>query len=97
MSAVILVRNVFELHFGKAREALAVLAERSNVQVNMPQGRVLTDLTGPFYTVVLEFEFESLVAMEQEMGRRAAGWQDWYAKLTPLVRQGRREIYRIVE
>ena len=54
---MILIRNVFRLKFGKAREAVALIKEGVAIQKRAGANfaaRVLTDLTGPFYTVVLE-------------------------------------------
>jgi hypothetical protein len=54
---MIVIRNVFQLKFGKAREAVALMKElaiqkRALAGTDFP--RVLTDVTGPFYTLVLE-------------------------------------------
>lgn len=95
---MILVRDVFQLHFGKAKEALALQAEGHELEHESGYNvtRVLTDLTGPYYTLVIESTFENLAAFEQAT-RFSPRWQDWYAKFLPLVREGRREIFRIVE
>lgn len=53
---MILVRNVFQLKFGKAREAAALIKENEAL-IKRHGGaptRFLTDLTGPFYTLVME-------------------------------------------
>jgi hypothetical protein len=47
---MIVVRNVFQLKFGKAREALAVMKEGVAIQRRLAaegSARLLTDLTGP--------------------------------------------------
>ena len=97
---MILLREVFQLKFGKAKEALALipegiaLAARGGVKTE----RVLTDLTGPYYTLVLESTHASLAeferSLEGELG--AAEWSAWYERFKPLVESGRREIFRIV-
>ena len=54
---MILVRNVFRLKFGKTKEAVALMKEGLAIQkrAGAPYTyRILTDLTGPFYTMVLE-------------------------------------------
>ena len=56
---MIVIRNVFRLKFGKAREAVALFKEGIAIQKRVGAGmdfstRLLTDVTGPFYTVVLE-------------------------------------------
>ena len=99
---MIVVRNTFRLKFGKTREALAILKEGMAIQkragVDVSQ-RLLTDLTGTFYTIVLELTVPNLAALEATMPK-VMGDKDWqanYQKLTPLVESGRREIFTIVE
>lgn len=99
---MIVVRNVFRLKFGKAREAKEAMKDLLSINRRLGYGqaaRVLTDVTGPFYTMVLEMTFASLGDLEQ--GAKAtmgdAGWKDAYAKLVPLVESGGREIYNVAE
>jgi hypothetical protein len=98
---MILVRDVFHLHFGKAREAVELAREGGRIEERggYRVRRILTDLTGEYYTLVMESEFESLGQYEEALreGLSAGEWKEWYARFTPLVREGRREIYRIVE
>ena len=54
---MIVIRNVFHLKFGKAREALAVMKEGVAIQKRLApnaSARLLTDLTGRHYTLVLK-------------------------------------------
>src|SRR4051794_26275958 len=99
---MIIVRNTFRLKFGKAREAVAIMKEgiaiqkRAGVEVSQ---RLLTDLTGEFYTVVLELTLPNLAALETTMPK-VMGDKDWqanYQKFLPLVESGHREIYNLVE
>jgi len=103
---MVVIRNVFRLKFGKAREAVALFKEGIAIQkrVSAVAGidfstRLLTDLTGPFYTVVLELTVPSLAAFE-EAAPRLMGDKDWqanYQKLGSLVESGSREIFTLVE
>lgn len=99
---MIVIRNVFRLKFGKAREAVALFKEGVAIQKRAGatfQARILTDLTGPFYTVALELTVPSLAAFENE-APRFMGDKDFqanYQKLTPLVESGYREIFTVVE
>jgi hypothetical protein len=98
---MILVRDVMQLEFGKAKEAKAVWKEGAAVLANagFTSVRVLTDLTGPFYTFVLETTYPSLEQYEQ-ITQKMFGtkeWAEWYQKLQPLIESGRREMYTIVE
>jgi hypothetical protein len=97
------VRDVFQLKFGKAREALALLKEGLDVSKragfrDTPM-RVLTDVVASYYTVVLESTFKTLADYER-MGQESMAkdeWKAWYQKFVPLVESGHREIFRIVE
>ena len=99
---MILVREVFQLRFGKARDAKAMWKEGSAIlkKHNLPAGRVLTDLVGPYYTFIIENTHKDLAAFESsfqnEQGMKEFG--EWYqTKFAPLVESGRREIFTIVE
>ena len=64
-----------------------------------PRFRILTDATGPFFTVVTEVEVESFAAWEgsfrESMARPWIG--EWFGRMMPLVESGSREFYNIVE
>jgi hypothetical protein len=88
-----IIRNVFRLKFGKAREAVALFKEGVAIQqmagANFSQ-RILTDLTGPFYTVVLELTAPSLGAFEAEAPKIMGNpeFQANFQKIVPLVEIG---------
>jgi hypothetical protein len=101
---MIVIRNVFRLQFGKAREAVALFKESDAIQKRVGAGadfqvRLLTDVTGPFYTVVMEITAPSMAAFEagapQLMGNKE--WQANYQKIAALVESGYREVYSIVQ
>jgi hypothetical protein len=99
---MVVIRNVFRLKFGKAREAVALIKEGAAIQKRAGASfatRILTDLTGPFYTFVLELTVPSLSSFETEAPRLMADkdFQANYQKLAPLVESGHGEIYTIVE
>jgi hypothetical protein len=98
---MILVRDVFQLKFGKAREAKELWNEAKAIaeKYGMAPGRILTDLVGPAYTLVLETTYESLSAYENSMNSALGSeeWQAWYPKFIPLAESSRREIFTIVE
>jgi hypothetical protein len=100
---MILVRNVFRLKFGKAREGVAVLKEGVALARRLAGGetsmRVLTDLTGDFYTLVLEMTYPDVAGFDQA-AKKIMGdpqWQANYQKLVPLVESGRREMFNVVD
>ena len=96
---MILVRDVFSLKFGKARDARALMKEAHAMMPPEMQGRsrAMFDLVGPAYTLVWEMTADSLAAWEKEMatGMGDAGWRDWYQKFVPLVERSYREIFTI--
>ena len=99
---MILVRNVFRLKFGKAREAVAVMKEGLTIQKRAGidlSARLLTDVTGPHYTLVLELTMPNLAAFETTASRIMGNkdWQANYQKFVPLVDSGHREVFTIVE
>ena len=99
---MIVVRNVFRLKFGKTKEAVALLKDgiaiqkRAGVDVNQ---RIMTDLVGTFYTLVLELTISNLGALEASMSKVMGDkdWQATYQKFSALVKSGHREIFTIVE
>ena len=98
---MILVRNVFQLQFGKAKEAMEMMSDGRAIMKSAGYSNVrfCSDVTGRFYTFVLELTFDNLSAFESsrsEMGK-VAGWQAWYDSFSQLVESGHREIYTIVE
>ena len=99
---MIIVRNTFRLKFGKAREALAVMKESVAIQKRLGaelSPRLLTDLTGTFYTLVVELTLPNLAALEATLPK-VMGDKDWqanYQKMLPLVESGEREIFSVVE
>ena len=99
---MIVVRNVFRLKFGKTKEAVALLKEgiaiqkRAGVEMNQ---RIMTDLVGTFYTLVLELTIPNLGALEANMPK-VMGDKDWqaiYQKFSALTESGYREIFTIVD
>ena len=99
---MIVVRNVFRLKFGKAKEAVALLKEGIAIQkqagVEMNQ-RIMADLVGTFYTLVLELTVPNMGTLEANMPK-VMGDKDWqanYQKFAALVESGYREIFTIVE
>ena len=101
---MVIIRNVFRLKFGKAREAVALFKEGIAIQKGVGAGldfstRLLTDVTGPFYTVVLEITVANLAAFEGAAPRLMGDkeWQANYQKITPLVESGYREVFSLVE
>jgi hypothetical protein len=100
---MLVVRNVFQLKYGQAKPALAAWKEGHELMKRAGMTRptrLLTDVTGPSYTLILENTFESLQEFEAE-GRQLMGnpeWSKWYhEKFVPQIHSGHREVLTIVE
>jgi hypothetical protein len=93
---MILIRETFVAKPGMASKLARILFD---AVVGGPERvRVLTDVVGPFNTVVMETEIDDLATFERrmaeyrndpEIGSKMAGY-------TEMCREGRREIYQIV-
>ena len=100
---MIVIRNVFQLKFGKAKEGVAIMKEGMAIQKRVLAGvefptRLLTDVTGPFYTLVLELTVPSLADFESH-APRVFGVKDFqanYQKMAALVDSGYREVFTVV-
>jgi len=96
-----IVRNVFRLKFGAMREARELWREGLAMldAQGMGQVRLLADVVGPFYTLVLETGHASLGEWERSIGAAmgSAEWKAWYARFAPLVESGHREVFTVVQ
>jgi hypothetical protein len=98
---MIVVRNVFDIAPGQMKRAIGVAKAGRDLadRLDFPKPRLSVDVTGEFYTLVLETTFADLADFEQRVQRNFASdeWQTWYQEFTSTVRSGRREIFRVVE
>jgi hypothetical protein len=101
IKTMILVRDVFSLKFGKARDVKALMQESKKLMTadEIKNTRVLFDLVGPAYTMVLEGTYNNLSDFESAMGKTLGKdeWRDWYQKFIPLIEKSYREIFTIVD
>ena len=98
---MILVRFVCQAKFGKASEVVAGFKQsgeivRTMVDPNV-RARILTDLSGPFDTVIQEIEVESLAEWERlrEVIFSNPEVQEAEAGLPSVIESGRTEFYTI--
>ena len=99
---MLLVRQQFQAKYGRGDELVALFREL-NARMRdagelSPQFRILTDASGPFFTVVTETEVKNFAAWESGF-REAMGqpWmEEWFSRMMPLVESGSREFYTIV-
>jgi hypothetical protein len=93
---MIVVRNCFVAKPGQASKLAAMLKEAAKV-ANIPNHRILTDLTGEFNRVILEYEAANVGEFEARMKDYATN-QEFRAKMTgytDLWITGSREILQI--
>jgi len=94
---MIVVRNCFIAKPGQASKLAAQVKEAAKAS-GMGQYRVLTDLTGDFNRVVLEYEAENVGEFEARMREYASNtaMREKMAGYTDLYLTGSREILQIV-
>ncbi len=101
---MLVARQVFQAKYGRGDELVALFQEfNARMQQEAggaaPRFRILTDASGPFFTVVTEVEVENFAAWEgsfrEGMARSWTG--EWFGRMMPLVESGRREFYTVVE
>jgi hypothetical protein len=100
---MIVVRDIFRLKFGQAKEPLTLWREAAAALRTGGFGavdvRLLTDLVGSeYYTVVLESTFNSAADWERahSAAKDNAQWRALYAKIIPFTESGRREILSVL-
>jgi hypothetical protein len=61
--------------------------------------RIMTDLVGTLYTLVLELTVPSMAELEANMPKALGGkdWQANYQKFSAMVESGYREIFTLIE
>ena len=94
---MIVVRNCFVAKAGNASKLAALFKEAAAI-AQIPKYRVLTDLTGDFNRVVLEYEAENVGEFEARMKDYATNqaFRDKMKGYTDLYEHGRREVWREV-
>lgn len=93
---MVVVRNCFVAKPGAASK-LAALFKEAAVIAKFGKHRVLTDLTGDFNRVVLEYEAENLGEFEARMKEYATNeaFREKIKGYTELYVTGSREIFQI--
>jgi hypothetical protein len=98
---MILVRFVLQARFGKASEVVAGFKQTAEIARTLVgpnvRVRILTDLSGPFDTVVQEIEVESLAEWERlrEFIFSNPQLQEAEAAIPDIIESGQAEFYTI--
>ena len=94
-----IVRDAFQARYGKGDELVALFKEaRQQWPLAVRYAfRILTDASGPFFTVVTETQVDSLADWEQFQAQvwSLPEFAQWFARMTALVEGGRREFYKL--
>ena len=97
---MIVVRNLFHIQPDQMQKAKELAQEGREIMRHQGYSavRVMTDLTGEYYTLVLEAEFKSVSDFEAGMKKLQSNrkWQKFYPKFRKMILGGRREIYTLV-
>jgi hypothetical protein len=94
---MIVVRDVFQAKYGRGNELVGLLKETFSKLGHDHTYRLLTDASGPFFTIVTEIEVASLAEWEQLTAKVFAmpEFGEWFNRMLPLVESGRREFYHL--
>jgi hypothetical protein len=101
---MLLVRDVFQAKYGQGDALVALFKELighwegNPERQTMHEFRIMTDASGPFFTIVTEIVVDDFAAWER---LTAAEWAlpqfaDWFARMVPVTESGRREFFNIV-
>lgn len=98
---MMLVRQVFQAKYGHGDELVALFKEfHAAADVpNRDSARILTDASGQFFTVVTEYQVESLAAWEAAFTTLMSSpdMGPWFARMTAVTESGSREFFNIVQ
>ena len=94
---MIIVRNSFVAKAGQASKLASQLKEAAML-ANMKNARILTDLTGDFNRVILEYEIEKVSELEDRMRQYASDTavREKMKGYTDLYLTGSRELLQVV-
>ena len=91
-------RDVFHANHGQGDELVAVLRESKPLRdVRGVKHRILTDVAGSFFTVVLELEWPDQVPLSvtHEALFSKPEFVEWFSCVVPLTDSGWRELYLV--
>ena len=97
------VREVFQAKYGKGDELVALFKEiaahwqAGGQPVKMHDFHVLTDASGPFFTVVTEYILDDFAAFDKFTAAEFASplFAGWFDRMSAVTESGRREFYHV--
>ena len=97
---MIVVRDIFQIEPDQMKLAKELIKQEREIGKRLGHhvARILTDLTGEYYTLVMESEFNSLADYEVALKKVLTDleFQRNYPQFRKLIRGGRREIFTVV-
>ena len=98
---MIIERNIFYLKFGKAKEGIEIwkqiLNEAKRNNFKGPEMRLLSDISGTAYTLILEMHIGSFTDINSKNTIWAThpSFQELYQQFIPLCEKAHREYFKI--
>ena len=98
---MIQVRDVFQVKFGSIDQAVALFARLPQISAGHAAANshyhVLTDISGPMYTLVTELMLESIGDWEKvrDATFESPDFNEWFTQFQLYVEDGRREFYTV--
>ena len=94
---MLVVRNIFQAKYGMGDALGQHIKSDLEIWSAGRNFRILTDASGPFFTVVAELTFDSFAAWEAAQAKEFAlpQFSAWFAKMVPLVESGSREFWNV--
>ena len=93
-------RNVFHLKFGAAKQAVSLwkgYLEKAHFLNDKIHARLLTDITGRGYSIVLELSYDTFAELEPLKCSltKLEGWKEFYQQFIPLCEFSERTQYKL--
>jgi hypothetical protein len=97
---VIVVRNTFSAKYGKGDALVEITRELLSALKNDPRvsaPRILTDLSGPAFTVEMEFQVATLAVFETVFAElvRGPAFAQWFGRVQALVDHSTRQFFTV--
>lgn len=97
---MIQIRDTLQVKFGKIDQAVELFTgSYQYVPFSEPEHRlnVLTDVTGPMYTLINEFVVPNLSAFEsaRDQSMNRPGREEWFRQIQLFVEGGKREYFTV--
>jgi hypothetical protein len=98
---MIIEQNIFYLKFGKAKDAIVLWKQiceelKKDTRFTTPC-RILTDLTGPAYTLIFELNLKSYMEINPmvHIWKTNEKAKELYQQFIPMCESAERELYKI--